>query len=48
MEQAPVSRGYFTGDYEGLAAIGNAFRPVFVEAGPATGTSAAFTTRAGP
>ena len=48
MEQAPVSRGYFTGDYQGLAVIGNQFRPVFVEAGRAAGTSAAFTTRAGP
>jgi hypothetical protein len=48
LEKAPVARGYFLGDYEGLAAIGNEFRPVFVQAGPATGTSAAFTTRAGP
>jgi hypothetical protein len=48
MEQAAVSRGYFTGDYQGLAVIGNQFRPVFVEAGPDAGTSAAVTTHAGP
>jgi hypothetical protein len=48
MRNAPVARGFFTGDYEGLATIGNEFRPVFVEAGAAAGTSAAFSTRVGP
>jgi hypothetical protein len=48
MENAPVARGFFTGDYEGLAVVGNQFRPVFVEAGASPGTSFAVTTRAGP
>jgi hypothetical protein len=48
MRNAPVARGFFTGDYEGLAAIGTEFRPVFVEAGETKGTSAASSTRAGP
>jgi hypothetical protein len=30
METAPVARGFFTGDYEGLAGVGLAFRPFFV------------------
>jgi len=42
MRNAPVSRGLFTGDYEGLTAIGNDFVPVVVEAGTTAGTSAAF------
>jgi hypothetical protein len=48
MENAPFARGYLTGDYEGLATVGNEFRPVFVEGGTTLGTSAAFSTRAGP
>lgn len=48
MRNAPVARGFFTGDYEGLATVGNEFRPVFVQAGATAGTSAAFSTRAGP
>jgi hypothetical protein len=48
MRNAPVTRGFFTGDYEGLAAIGTEFRPVFVEAGATPGTSTAVSTRVGP
>jgi hypothetical protein len=29
MEKAPVARGYFVGDYEGLANDGNDFTPFF-------------------
>jgi BNR repeat-like domain len=31
METAPVARGYFLGDYEGLTSIGSTFVPVFVQ-----------------
>lgn len=48
LENALVARGFFLGDYEGLAAIGDQFRPLFVQAGATRGTSAVFTTRAGP
>ena len=30
-ETAPVSRGYFIGDYQGLANNGSTFRPFFVQ-----------------
>jgi hypothetical protein len=30
MRTAPVARGFFVGDYEGLASVGEAFLPVFV------------------
>jgi hypothetical protein len=33
MSQAPVARGFFVGDYEGLAAVGNSFRPFFSQSG---------------
>ena len=33
MRNAPIARGFFVGDYEGLAAVGNTFRPFFVKAG---------------
>jgi hypothetical protein len=33
MEQAPNPRGYFVGDYEGLAAAGNDFRPLWSQPG---------------
>ena len=29
MRQAPDAGGFFTGDYEGLASVGNAFTPFF-------------------
>jgi hypothetical protein len=48
MRNAPVARGFFTGDYQGLTSIRSEFRPVFVQAGTTKGTSAAFSTRAGP
>lgn len=39
MKQAPVARGFFTGDYEGLTSVGTTFMPFFVQGGPAAGTS---------
>jgi hypothetical protein len=48
MRKAPVARGFFVGDYEGLTVAGGSFVPFFVEAGPATGTSAVVTTVVGP
>jgi hypothetical protein len=30
IEIAPVARGYFLGDYQGLASTGNAFAPFFI------------------
>jgi hypothetical protein len=48
MRLAPVARGFFLGDYMGLAVSGNDFRPVFVQSGPALGTSDAFSTAVGP
>jgi hypothetical protein len=47
-EQAPVAQGFFVGDYEGLASIGNDFLPLFVQAGPVTGQSDAFAARVRP
>lgn len=50
IETAPVARGYFLGDYEGLAHVGNRFVPLFVQAN--TGNTAnrtdAFFTTVGP
>jgi hypothetical protein len=48
MRKAPVARGFFVGDYEGLTVDGTEFRPFFVQAGPAKGTSEVFTTTVGP
>ncbi len=46
IEQAPVSRGYFLGDYEGLTSAGATFMPFFIQAetAPANPTDAFFTT----
>ncbi len=47
METAPVSRGFFVGDYEGLASFGNTFVPFFVQANTgntSNRTDAFFTT----
>jgi hypothetical protein len=46
IEQAPVARGYFLGDYEGLASAGATFMPLFIQAetAPANPTDAFFTT----
>ena len=35
MRAAPVARGFFVGDYAGLAAAGQAFKPLFAQAGAA-------------
>ncbi len=48
MRKAPVARGFFVGDYAGLTVDATEFRPFFVQAGPATGTSEVFTTIVGP
>jgi hypothetical protein len=46
IEQAPFSRGYFLGDYEGLTSAGSTFMPFFTQAvsAPANPTDAFFTT----
>jgi hypothetical protein len=47
IEIAPVARGYFLGDYEGLTSIGNAFAPFFIlgnTGNTANRTDALFTT----
>lgn len=50
MEIAPVARGFFLGDYEGLTTIGNKFVPFFIQGN--TGNTAnrtdAFFTTVGP
>ncbi len=50
IETAPVARGFFLGDYEGLASVGNAFAPFFVQAntGDTANRTDAFFTNAGP
>jgi Neuraminidase (sialidase) len=50
LETAPVARGYFLGDYEGLAARGNAFVPFFVQtnSGDTANRTDAFATTASP
>ncbi len=50
IETAPFARGYFLGDYEGLASLGNRFVPFFIQTN--TGNTAnrtdAFFTTVGP
>jgi hypothetical protein len=50
MKTAPFARGFFVGDYEGLATIGNSFVPVFVQAnsGNTTNRTDVFETTASP
>jgi Neuraminidase (sialidase) len=58
MRKAPFARGFFVGDYEGLATVGNSFRPFFSQSGAACtridGTNmfdcdtSVFTTAVGP
>jgi len=53
IEQAPAARGpfgFFVGDYEGLASVGNTFRPVFVQVnnGNSANRTDVFATTAGP
>ena len=45
LHQAPVARGEFVGDYEGLTTNGNAFQPFFIQAvsAPSNPTDAYFT-----
>jgi hypothetical protein len=42
IEKAPVARGFFLGDYQGLAAGGGAFKALFGQAGSTPGTSDIF------
>lgn len=46
IEQAPVARGFFLGDYVGLASSGSTFVPFFTQAvtTPANPTDEFFTT----
>src|SRR6266571_1816160 len=46
IEQAPVARGYFLGDYEGLTSAGATLMPFFIQAvsAPTNPTDAFFTT----
>jgi hypothetical protein len=52
MRKAPVARGFFVGDYEGLAAVGNEFKPLFVQSGAVQSASGdpsdAFSLTVGP
>jgi len=50
MKTAPRAGGFFVGDYEGLATIGNTFIPVFVQAnsGNTANRADVFETTAGP
>jgi hypothetical protein len=54
MEQAPAARGpfgYFLGEYEGLASIGNSFLPIFIQVNngnPANSTDVFGTTVSSP
>jgi hypothetical protein len=48
IRQAPFARGYFLGDYQGLAAAGNRFISVFGIAPGVPGTSSIFFSEIGP
>jgi hypothetical protein len=48
MEQAPVARGFFVGDYEGLASIGNDLLAFLAQAGPVIGQSDIYSVRTHP
>jgi hypothetical protein len=45
---APTERGFFLGDYEGLTAVGNSFKPFFAQAGPGNPDSNIFFGSVGP
>ena len=47
MRQAPVARGFFVGDYVGLAVVGNDFKPFFVQT-KKTDPAGVFSTTVGP
>jgi len=46
MRAAPVARGFFVGDYSGLAVAGETFKPLFAQAGAGTTDVFATTVRA--
>jgi len=50
IETAPFARGYFLGDYEGLANVANAFLPLFIQtnSGNTANRTDAFATFVGP
>lgn len=50
METAPFARGFFLGDYEGLASVGNTFVPFFIQtnSGNTANRTDAFFTSVGP
>ena len=50
METAPISRGFFLGDYEGLTSIGSDFVPFFIQtnSGNTANRTDAFFTTVGP
>ncbi len=50
METAPIARGFFLGDYEGLSNVGNSFLPFFVQtnSGNTDNRTDVFATTAGP
>ena len=48
MENAPVARGYFLGDYEGIATTGNDFGLLFARSGTAPNTADVVFTRVTP
>ncbi len=48
MENAPVARGYFLGDYQGIATAGNTFSLLFARSGSAPSTSDVVYTKVTP
>ncbi len=48
MENAPVARGYFLGDYQGIATTGNDFGLLFARSGSAPSTSDVVYTKVSP
>jgi hypothetical protein len=49
METAPVARGFFVGDYEGLTSTGNTFLALFVQTtGDLADRTDVFFAKAGP
>ncbi|MFZ0323747.1 MAG: sialidase family protein [Actinomycetes bacterium] len=48
MENAPVARGYFLGDYEGIATAGNDFGLLYARSGSSANTSDVVYTRLAP
>jgi len=48
MEKAPVARGYFLGDYEGIATAGNDFGLLFARSGLTANSADVVYTRLTP